>query len=85
VSRALPTIAQDGHQNRFYPAQLIIIGCMMNPAAQKAAQGGARRMRKYICVMTAVFVLLVAASVASAQTPYVASPAALDAAVAQRV
>ena len=42
-------------------------------------------MRKYIGVMTAVFVLLVAAPVASAQTPHVASPAALDAAVAQRV
>ena len=42
-------------------------------------------MRKYIGVMTAVFMLLVAASVASAQTPHVASPAALDAAVAQRV
>lgn len=42
-------------------------------------------MRKYICVMAAVFAVLIAASVASAQTPHSASKAALDAAVAQRV
>ena len=42
-------------------------------------------MRNYICVMAAVFAVLIAASVASAQTPHSASTAALDAAVAQRV